>query len=64
MAAGAQRTDSGLKVEAKNYMKEERRNGKILKNASAQWIDHGLIVVLQRMVKSRVGVEHQTTTYL
>ena len=45
-------------------MREARRRGKILKNASAQWIDSDLMAVLQRIVKLRVGTEHQTTTYL
>ena len=64
MATGAQRTDFSPKAEANHYMKEMRQKGKSLKNTSAQQTDHNLMAVLQCTIKSRVSVEHQTTTYL
>ena len=36
MALGAQQTDSSMKAEANHYMREARRKGKSLKNASTQ----------------------------
>ena len=56
--------NSGSKAEANHYMTEAWRKGTSLTNASAQWIDHDQMVVLQHTVKLRVGVEHQTTTCL
>ena len=64
MARGTQQMDSDPKAEAKHYMREALRKGTSLTHASAQWTNHGLIIVLQRTVKSWVGVEHQTTTCL
>ena len=64
MAAGAQRTNSDLRVEANHFIRGAHRRGKSLKNASAQRTDCSLIAMLQRMVKSKVVTEHQTTTCL
>ena len=63
---GYRRSADGLQseAEANHYMREAWRKGKSLKNASAQWIGYGIMVVLQRTVKPMVGVEHQTTTLL
>ena len=64
MAAGAQRMGSDPKAEANHYMREAWRNGKSLKNASAQYTNHILMAMLQHMIKLRVGAEHQMTTCL
>ena len=64
MVVGAQRTDSGPKAEAKHYMREAWRKGKILKNVRAQRTGSNVMVVLQCTVKPMIGAEHQTTTCL
>ena len=64
MDASAQRTDFGLRAKTNHYMREAWQKGKSLKNASTQQIDHNLMAVLQRTIKMRVSVAHQTTTYL
>ena len=64
MTASAQQKNSGPKTKANHYMREAGRNGKSLRNASAQRIGHNLRAVLQLTVKPRVGAEHQTTICL
>ena len=64
MVACAQRMDPSPKAEANHYMREAWQKGKSMKNASTQQTNFDLMVVLQRTIKPRVGVEHQTTIYL